>query len=103
MRSLKGRAGAEVTAGPANAASSFIEGLLRRRGCNLAHGRIRKRDLAALAENGPADNLQIAARIFDEGGTAFNPVPVIEVKNPSDLLHRRMVNMATHDAVKAAL
>jgi len=34
----------------------------------------------------PAENLQLSASIFNKGGTAFNPVSVIDVEYSSDVL-----------------
>jgi len=50
----------------------------------------------------PLHNLQPAARIFDKGGAAFNPIPVIAIENTVNHLGFGMVDMAADNAVQAA-
>ena len=50
----------------------------------------------------PLDDLQPAARIFDKSGAAFNPIPVIAIKNTVNQLCFGVVDMAADDAVQAA-
>src|SRR5271166_4937973 len=50
----------------------------------------------------PVDQFQPTVFVLDQGGAAFHPVPVVDVQNPADFAHFRLMDMAADDAVEAA-
>ena len=46
------------------------------------------------------NDLQKSVGIFDKGGAAFNPVSVVQIKDPADLSDLGLVDVAADDAVE---